>query len=159
MTDEAGKIVERLRGRRFGVVCVGNDFRGDDGAGPALAALLAGRKIAAPVVDATEVPENYGGWPAKEGLESVLFVDAVEMGAEPGVFQIIPLGKLMVSASSTHRLSLHFTIRFLENDWDGDAFLVGVQPKSIELDAGLSDEVRAGVEALADAIERAAGAP
>ena len=159
MTDEAKRIVERLRGKRFGVVCIGNDFRGDDGAGPALARLLHERKVVAPVVDATEVPENYGGWPAKEGLETVLFVDAVEMEAPPGAFRIIPLEKLMVSASSTHRLSLHFTIRYLESDWEGDAFLVGIQPKSIELDAGLSGEVVAGVEALAGAIERAAGTP
>jgi len=138
-------------------VGVGNTLRGDDGAGPALVAALEGR-FPLPLVDASEVPENYGGWVVKEDLESVVFVDAVEFGGEPGEFRIIPLEKLMVSASSTHRLSLHYVIKFLNEEWDGDAILVGVQPKHLTLGEGLSEEAAQGVEALAAAlVEAAAG--
>lgn len=151
----AEEIVKRLSGRRFGVVGVGNTLKGDDGAGPEVIALLGGR-IAAPIVDASEVPENYGGWVVKESLESVIFVDAVDFGGEPGEFRIIPLQKLLFSASSTHRLSLHYVIRYLEEEWGGDAILVGVQPKSLKLGDGLSAEVAEGVRALADALAAAA---
>jgi hydrogenase 3 maturation protease len=149
--NAAKEIVQRLAGRRFGVVGVGNILRGDDGAGPEVVALLRGA-ISAPIVDASEVPENYGGWVVKEHLESVVFIDAVEFGGAPGEFRIITLQKLLVSASSTHRLSLHYVIRYLEEEWGGDAILVGVQPKSLTLGEGLSTEVTAGVRGLADAL-------
>ena len=153
MSFESGskEIVKRLAGKRFGVVGVGNVLRGDDGAGPEVIALLGGR-IDLPIVDASEVPENYGGWVVKESLDSVVFVDAVEFGGEPGEFRIIPLQKLLVSASSTHRLSLHYVIRYLEEEWGGDAVLVGVQPKSLRLGEGLSAEVAEGVRKLADVL-------
>lgn len=154
MEARVKEVVERLGGKRFGVIGVGNVLRGDDGAGPEVVALLAGR-VGLPIVDASEVPENYGGWVVKMNLESVVFVDAVDFGGEPGEFRMIPLEKLMVSASSTHRLSLHYVIRYLEEEWKGDAILVGVQPKSLRLGDGLSAEVAAGVRKLADALAEA----
>ncbi len=149
------KLVERLGGKRFGVVGVGNVIRGDDGAGSVLIGLLEG-KIDLPIVDCAEVPENYGGWVERRNLEAVLYVDAVEFEGEPGEVRIIPLENLMMSASSTHSLSLHYMIKFLKEEWKGDPILVGIKPKSMELDDGLSDEVRAGVEMLAEAIIEAA---
>jgi hydrogenase maturation protease len=145
-------LAARLKGKRFGVVGVGNVFKGDDGAGPALVALLAGRGAAFPIVDACEVPENYGGWVEKRGLDAVVFVDAVEFGGASGECRVIPIEDLMHSVSSTHRLSLHFLIRFLKERWQGDAILVGVQPKSMKLDDALSPEVEAGIEELAAAL-------
>lgn len=152
------ELVARLGGRRFGVVGVGNVIRGDDGAGPEIVARIAGR-VALPAVDASEVPENYGGWVLKQGLESVLFVDAVDFGGEPGEVRLIPIERLMVSASSTHRLSLHFVIQYLTEVWEGDPVLAAVQPKSLEVGEPLSAEVERGVEELAEAIAAAAGAP
>ncbi len=151
----AKELITRLAGKRFGVVGVGNTLKGDDGAGPEVIACLRGR-IDLPIVDASEVPENYGGWVVNENLDSVVFIDAVEFGGEPGEFRIIPLQKLMMSASSTHRLSLHYVIRYLEEEWGGDAILVGVQPKGLVLGEGLSAEVAAGVSDLAQALVTAA---
>jgi hydrogenase maturation protease len=150
--SSAGDLASRLAGKRFGVVGVGNVLRGDDGAGPALAALLAARGAAFPVVDATEVPENYGGWVVKQGLETAVFVDAVDFGGAPGEWRLIPFEDLMHSVSSTHRLSLHFLIRYLTEEWKGEAILAGVQPKSMKLGEALSSEVARGVEELATAL-------
>jgi hydrogenase maturation protease len=147
--DNADALVARLNGRRFGVVGVGNALKGDDGAGPALVALLAGRGAAFPVVDASEVPENYGGWVLKQGLEVAVFVDAVDFGEAAGEWRVIPFEDLMHSASSTHRLSLHFLIRYLTEQWKGEPVLVGVQPKSLKLGEALSPEVVRGIESLA----------
>ncbi len=147
----AREIARRLQGKRFGVIGVGNVLKGDDGAGPELVAALRNR-FGLPLVDASEVPENYGGWIVKEKLESVVFVDAVDFGGQPGEFRLIPIDKLLVSASSTHRLSLHYLIRYLEDEWDGEAILVGMQPKGLLLGEGLSAEVRDAVRSLAEAL-------
>lgn len=145
-------IAARLKGKRFGVIGVGNVLKGDDGAGPALVALLASRAGRFPYVDACEVPENYGGWVAKQGLEVAVFVDAVDFGGAPGEWRVIPFEDLLHSASSTHRLSLHFLIRYLTEQWKGDPVLVGVQPKSLKLGDGLSAEVEEGLGSLAEAL-------
>lgn len=156
MDDTFNELIRRLKGRRFGVVGIGNVLKGDDGAGCRLAERLEG-KIDAPVVDACEVPENYGGWVERRGLESVVYVDAVEFEGYPGEVRIIPLENLMMSASSTHHLSLHYMIKYLEEEWAGEAILVGIKPKSMVLDDGLSEEVESGVRKLADALLEAAG--
>ena len=145
-------LTERLTGKRFGVIGVGNVMKGDDGAGPETVHRLEGLGFTLPMADATEVPENYGGWVPKQGLEAVVFVDAVEFGGEPGECRVIPLEKLMVSASATHRMSLHYTVMYLRDQWEGDAILVGIQPKSMKLGEGLSEEVSAGVTRLAAAL-------
>ena len=139
-------LAARLKGKRFGVVRVGNVMKGDDGAGPELVAELVRRDFPLPCVDATEVPENYAGWVPKQELEAVVFVDAVDFGGEPGECRVVPFEHLMISASNTHRMSLHYTVMFLRDQWEGDAILVGVQPKSMKLGDGLSNEVAAGVE-------------
>ena len=146
--ETSKELISRLSRARFGVVGVGNALKGDDGAGPALVAHLAGR-ARFPFVDASEVPENYGGWVAKQGLDVVLFVDAVEFGGAPGEWRLIGIEELMHSASSTHRLSLHFLIRYLKEQWKGEALLIGIQPKSMKLGEGLSPEVEAGIKELA----------
>jgi hydrogenase 3 maturation protease len=146
--ETSKELISRLSRARFGVVGVGNELKGDDGAGPALVAHLAGR-ARFPFVDASEVPENYGGWVAKQGLDVVLFVDAVEFGGAPGEWRLIGIEELMHSASSTHRLSLHFLIRYLKEQWKGEALLIGIQPKSLKLGDALSPEVEAGIKELA----------
>lgn len=156
MNKHSTEIVERLKGRRFGVVGVGNILKEDDGAGPALIAELAELGFTLPMVDASEVPENYGGWPERAGIKSVVFVDAVDFGGKPGEFRIIPLEKLLVSASSTHRLSLHYAIEYLKLEWKGDAFLIGVQPKGLRLGEEPGPEVAAGMKELAGILAEAA---
>jgi hydrogenase maturation protease len=150
--DNAGNVAARLAGKSFGVVGVGNALKGDDGAGPALVALLAAKGARFPMVDASEVPENYGGWVVRRGLECAVFVDAVDFGGAPGEWRLIPFEDLMHSASSTHRLSLHFLIRYLTEEWKGEAILIGVQPKSMKLGEELSSEVGAGIREIAKSL-------
>ena len=149
MSEFLKELEERLAGKRFGVVGVGNAMRGDDGAGPEVVAELMKRGFKLPCVDATEVPENYAGWVPKHDIEAVVFVDAVEFGGVPGECRVIPFEHLMISASATHRMSLHYTVMYLRDQWEGDAILVGVQPKDMTLGEGLSKEVSAGFERLA----------
>ena len=142
------ELASRLRGKRFGVVGIGNVLRGDDGAGCLVVERLQGR-LDLPLVDCGEVPENYGGWVERRGLEAVVYIDAVDFGGRPGEVRVVPLGMLMESATNTHNLSLHYVIRYLEEEWDGDAILVGIQPEAWHFGAAVCEEVTAGVERLA----------
>jgi Ni,Fe-hydrogenase maturation factor len=62
----------------------------------------------------------------------------------------------MMSASSTHSLSLHYMIKYLEDEWDGDPILVGIKPRSMNLNDPLSPEVEKGARRVAEAIIGAA---
>jgi hydrogenase 3 maturation protease len=149
------ELLERLKGKRFGVVGIGNVIKGDDGAGCLVVEKL-GEGFPMPVVDCAEVPENYGGWVERRDLEAVVYVDAVEFGGEPGEVRIIPLEKMMESATSTHHLSLHYMIRFLKEEWDGDALMVGIQPVSMNIGQGVCEAVAAGADRLAAILAKAA---
>ncbi len=152
MKKALNELKEKLKGSRFGLIGVGNIFRGDDGAGPRLIEKLTG-KVKFPVIDASEVPENYSGWILKSDLKRIVFVDAVEFGGVPGEVRLIPVEQLMISASSTHRMSLHFMVWYLKENWDGEVLLLAVQPASLELTDALSDEVENAVEKLAKFFE------
>ena len=149
------ELLERLAGKRFGVVGIGNVIRGDDGAGCMVVEKLGG-DFPMPIVDCAEVPENYGGWVERRDLEAVVYVDAVDFGGKPGEVRIIPLEKMMQSATSTHHLSLHYMIRFLKEEWDGDALLVGIQPVSILVGEEICADVAEGVERLAGILAKVA---
>ena len=149
------RLLERLDGKRFGVVGIGNVIKGDDGAGCVVVEGLQG-KIDFPIVDCAEVPENYGGWVERQDLDSAIYIDAIDFGGEPGEVRIIPLEKMMVTASSTHTLSLHYMIIYLREEWKGDPIMIGIQPKEMRIGDGLSEEVSAGVKKLTDILIEAA---
>ncbi|MCK4548582.1 MAG: hydrogenase maturation protease [Candidatus Krumholzibacteria bacterium] len=148
------ELLGRLEGKRFGVVGIGNVIKGDDGAGCMVVEKL-GEGFAMPTVDCAEVPENYGGWVERRDLQAVVYVDAVEFAGEPGEVRIIPLEKMMQSATSTHHLSLHYMIKFLKNEWEGDAIMVGIQPVSMGIGEGVCNEVAAGAELLVGILRKA----
>ena len=154
MEDIRKKLLGILKGRRFGVVGIGNVIKGDDGAGCEVIASMKGR-VDLPIVDCCEVPENYGGWVERQGLEVAIYIDAVDFGGTPGEVRMIPMEKLMMTASSTHSLSLHYMIKYLKEDWEGKPVMIGIQPESMKLGDGLSDSVRKGVEELADILVEA----
>ena len=149
MQKALNELKEKLRSVRFGLIGVGNIFRGDDGAGPRLIEKLTG-VVSFPVIDASEVPENYSGWILKSDLKRIVLVDAVEFGGVPGEVRLIPVEQLMISASSTHRMSLHFMVWYLKENWDGESLLLAIQPASLELSDTLSEKVQGAVEELAE---------
>ena len=136
------------------MVGIGNVIKGDDGAGCLLVEKL-GEKFPMPTVDCAEVPENYGGWVERRDLEAAVYVDAIDFGGEPGEVRVVPLEKMMETATSTHHLSLHYMIRFLKEEWEGEAIMIGIQPGSMELGDGVSGAVEAGVDRLAAVLREA----
>ena len=72
MFDE---LKRRLEGKRGVLLAIGNPLRGDDAVGPCLAARLQG-KVAATIVDAGDVPENYVDVVAAARPQVIVLVDA-----------------------------------------------------------------------------------
>ena len=133
---------------------VGNSEYGDDGLGVRLAEALARRlervENAPTVIDAGMLPERFVGRVAEEGYDSLVFLDAVDFGAEPGSV-LVADGEEMKSRFpqvSTHKISLGMLASWVEGSGKTKARLVGVQPESMKFGQGLTPTVQQTLEVL-----------
>lgn len=130
---------------RLLVVGVGNAWRSDDGAGSAVARLLAGDpRVLAYGGEPVGLIETWGG------ADEVLLVDAVSSGAPPGtVHRIDALAAALpttLGRGSTHAFGVQETIEL--------ARVLGRLPPRLELYAIEGERFIAGEE-LSPAVERA----
>jgi hydrogenase 3 maturation protease len=148
------ELARRLRGR-VAVVGVGNDLRGDDGAGPALARSLAERVGIGEgwlVLDCGEVPENYLGPILAAEPETILLCDAADFGGRAGEVRVLELGGEGAPPLSTHNASLRLLGSVLTAESGAEVALVGIQPAWTSWGAPLSEAVAASVTQVADAL-------
>lgn len=152
-SDLRAQLAACLAGRAC-LVGLGNPGLGDDGLGVALARAVAARLAGATpaVVDAGAEPERHLGAIAAAGHDAVLFLDAVEFGAEPGAAVLLGAAEIQARFPqvSTHKLSLGVLACLVEQGGRARAWLLGVQPGSLAAGAGLSPDVRATVDVLAE---------
>jgi len=154
--------LEPLRGRRLWLLGVGNPERGDDGFGVRLARALLERLGAeeGPVraVDAGTSPENWVGQAVREGCEELVLADAVDFGGSPGDLFLARATELggRVSGASTHRVPLPVLAKYAEG-LGARAWLLGVQPGSLEPRPALSPEVNGTLESLVEILGQALG--
>jgi len=129
-------------------VGIGKEGRSDDRAGLDLAA---GMKEAGleNVYFETEIEEDH----ILEGLvgRPIIFLDVVNMGEPAGKIALLPLQHVFWNAVLSHRLLPAVSNR-LTLDQIKNAYILGIQPESIEEGGRLSDSVRAAVEKILEEI-------
>ena len=151
------------------VVGLGNPDRGDDGAGPEVAARIAALDLpdvetvaeAAPLA----VVERLQRTPAPEAL---VVVDATRPGTEPGRVRVLTLGRepltgLGAAPASSHGLGLPEALELARalGVLPPRVTVVGIEAASVAVGAGLSDAVRASLDLAVAAVlaERAVRPP
>lgn len=158
--DLADDLRRTLTGR-VAVVGIGNPDLGDDGAGVRLAERLAARGVP-DVIAAERTPERWLPLLARAGYDRVLFLDAVDAGAEPGAVLLLEAAEAAsrFPQCSTHKLSVGTLARLLQGSGGPPALLLGVQPASLAPGSGLSAVVERSLDLLADLLTdgRPAGA-
>lgn len=140
-----------------GRVCVmglGNVEYGDDGVGIHLAAGLIAAGIPH-VINAGNTPERHLGRMADAKFDRVLFIDAVDVGAEPGSTVLLDAGEISARSPqvSTHKISLGLLARWAEENGVGEAWLLGVQPESTRPADRLSQSVQTTLDVLAELLQ------
>jgi hydrogenase maturation protease len=146
------ELVGRLRGRVC-LVGVGNPDRSDDAVGVRLAEAM--RALGCPdVILAERSPERWLGWLARGEFHTVVFLDAVEMGAAPGAVVFLDGAQIAgrYPQLSTHKISLGTLARLIEADGPSRAFLLGVQPQSVAAGNALSPPVQETLHLLRDVL-------
>jgi len=89
---------------------------------------------------------------ARGGYQTLVFLDAVRMGASPGDAVFLKGAEIgtRYPQVSTHKLSLGTIARLIETRAPTRVFLLGVQPQAVDYGAQLSAPVQATLEVLRD---------
>jgi hydrogenase maturation protease HycI len=141
---------------RVAVLGIGHELRGDDAAGVVLARLLnqRPRNAACLAIEAGPAPENCFGPLLAYRPDLVLFVDAAQMGAEPGTIRLLDWNLVRAAEgvqlnTSTHTLPLPMLADFLAHELGCPVWLLGIQPARTAVSASLSAPVSQAVEGAA----------
>ena len=148
--DLKADIRNRLKGK-VAIVAIGNIMRSDDGLGSKFIELLKARSVNARLFDCGTAPENYIFTILSAACDTVVLVDAADLGLAPGEARVLDLDQIMNVSFSTHSPSPRlFTDLLKTGKEDLNIFVVSVQPKSTMLGGPLSQEVLKGLDALTE---------
>ncbi|MDD1720029.1 MAG: hydrogenase maturation protease [Methanoregulaceae archaeon] len=150
----AGQLRRRLKGAvRIAVVGVGEELSPVDRLGMDTAREIGKQQIPGVCVFcAGTVPESMTGPLRDFQPDHVIFIDAADMGEEPGTFAIVQPGKIQASLMSTHVLPLSVVMEFVEKDSGAKVTLVGIQPdlgRTGELTPGEKERICGNIEVMA----------
>jgi len=126
------------------IICVGDEMRGDDGAGPAIARQLVGT-VPWLVLDAQNAPENFLMKVVNAEPQSVVLVDALHFGETPGAVRLIDPEDVSGHGPSTHGPAPVTFLEALRAMRPCRQAVLGIQPGSSELGTAISEPVREAV--------------
>jgi hydrogenase 3 maturation protease len=141
------ELQQRTQDKKVLILGIGNRLRGDDAVGSILAERLA-KKLDIPIIDASDVPENYLGPIEASGADLVLVLDATDLGASPGDLSLIEMSQLKEVGISTHTANLALLFKVIPQSHRPDAVLVAIQPEQTEAGQGLSRSVDIAMKGL-----------
>lgn len=146
---KSSDITNRIKGR-VAIVGIGNILRGDDGLGPKFIEILKSRNARASLFDCGTAPENYVFPILTSSSDTVILIDAADLGEAAGSVRVFELNEISSVSFSTHNPSPRlFTDLLKTGKEDIYIFVVSIQPKTTALGASLSDEVLKGLDLLA----------
>lgn len=142
------------------VLTVGNAMMGDDGAGPKLYEMMTSSPIAGwQVIDGGSAPENESHRVKALRPNTLVIVDAADMGLEPGEVRLIDAESIAeMFIMTTHNLPLNFLIDQLKEDIS-EVFFIGIQPDVVAFAFPMTPVVSESVDAVYQSLARWQGVP
>lgn len=147
----AEELERRLKGKVL-LIGAGNTLRGDDGAGPAVIAMLEG-SVSASLLDVGETPESYCGKILETRPDAIVFIDAADFGASPGEVAFLETDDMAGCGLSTHQMPIELFFRYLRAETGADMFGIGIQPAETGFGEPMSPPVSETVGALAELLQ------
>jgi len=144
------------------VLGIGNPLGGDDAVGSCVVQMLnrvlstrssgrhsAGASVLAgiTVIDGGTAPESYTSVIRRQRPESLILIDAADMGLPVGAVRIIPEGSLRTLTFSTHHMPLSAFISYVK-ELCGRVWLIGIQPAQTEAGTAISKVARTSARKL-----------
>lgn len=140
--------IEDLAGSgRLYVLGLGNTDRADDGAGILVALQLRKRFPAFSFSEHDGVEGTVLDLSERHEEATVLFVDAADMGLEPGSVKVIPKDRIKETEITTHRVAVALLASILERSGKRST-VIAIQPKTIEFRGKVTKPVRDAVKTV-----------
>jgi len=137
------------------VLGVGNVLRGDDGIGCYVATRLAGlvaeagdTRLRIQSIDCGLTPENYTGVLRRARPDTLVLVDAAEMGLAVGEIRTVSPERAGSIGMSTHSMPLSLFVSYVQGLCN-KIVIVGIQPGHMGLSNEMSQDVRSAGDSLA----------
>ena len=142
---------------RIAIVGIGNTLRSDDAAGILVARALKKSRLLPDlksmfVMDAGHAPENTTGELRTFAPDTVLLIDAVEMGEAPGTIRWVDMEEIEGMSASTHSLPLSMLASYLNWELKCEVTLLGIQLKTNDVGETVSADVSRAVNLVVSAI-------
>ncbi|MBU1085897.1 MAG: hydrogenase maturation peptidase HycI [Candidatus Omnitrophica bacterium] len=135
------------------IVAVGNSFRSDDGVGPYIAQGLERIKDLK-LINAGYTPENIIEDVISLAPKRILIFDAADFRGKFGAVRIIPEDKIPQTTLSTHAIPLNVITAIIRQSIQTEIYFMGIQPKSVCLGEGLSEEVKKTADQIIEIIRK-----
>ena len=147
------------------ILGIGNPLGGDDAVGPLVARKINEALAAEPdapgpsnphrqvttAMDAGSAPESYTSVIRRNRPEQLILVDAADMGLPPGSIRLLAPEKIATLSFSTHSMPLSTLISYVQ-EFCGQVYIIGIQPKSTKTGSRLSVPVRKSGERVVELI-------
>ncbi len=144
--------------KRLAVVGIGHELRGDDAVGlyiiRELQAQLPPQEYMV-LFKAGAVPENMTGVLRRFQPDTVLLIDAVDMGKPPGTPGLFEACDTTHFTASTHTLPLSVFADYLTKEIGCRVLLLGIQPLQLALAKDISTPVQHGANTIIHEFQRA----
>jgi len=127
------------------VMSIGNPIKSDDNIGNIILDKLDIKNILK--IRAEVTPENFIS--KLKNYNEVIILDALEFGGNVGDVRVFELDKIKDVSLSTHSISVDILKRFLPNS---RIRVIGIQPKSVDLGEGLTDELGNKIEEIVEKV-------
>jgi len=124
---------------------IGNTLHGDDGVGIYIASRFRARGWNA--IDCGTMPENFTAVVRRHHPEILVLVDATDLGLLPGEFRSVSDDQIEDMSIGTHNMPLSFLMKYLAES-AGRVIFIGIQPRYIGEEEGISPVVMEGAERL-----------
>ena len=132
-------VIKNTGKNRLLFVGMGNRIKQDDGAGIYIAEQLMANGIKNVIIAENSI-ENYIGKINRQKANTIILIDAVDFGKEPGFYKLLPIDEITNTTSNTHNLSLRTISSFLETP---DKRVLGIQPGKVSFGTELSEKIAA----------------
>jgi hydrogenase 3 maturation protease len=145
---------------RLAIMGVGNDLRGDDGAGVEFIRVLRTKltqKDHLLLIEACTAPENFSGVLRRFLPDILIIIDAVHLRSTPGTIAWVDVDEIDGFSASTHMMPLSLLAKYITAELGCPVYLLGIQAKQLDWSIyeegtarGLSPEVLAAVSQLVE---------
>lgn len=125
-------------------LAIGSELRGDDAAGILTANELNKEKLPEnfKVFLGYTAPENLTGEIKKFAPSHLIICDAADSGLNAGEISIISSDDIQGAAFSTHMMPMNVFINYISHDNPCKTLILGIQPKTLEFGAEITETVK-----------------